>query len=323
MAQDVEHLTLRRSLIPVLTLMLLVLLGAGCSEGPSGPDGHANTTTPSEFPTSTEDEGEASEPPGSPEPTQPGVSPAPSETVGSPEPTGTVVPTGPESLESFQENCERGAGRWRRGQVDYPDRISVELGKGETYNAAVDVRETPLPPDDVVENTGASTFEVVAVQCLLAARLVPVDEGITVGPSGEEDWIYRQFTPDGVVEWAWSVEATTPEAHKLRLDLRPAVRMDGLPNLLETQVSSFSTEVAVTATGIEEASYWFSTQWPLLAGIAAILAAAVLAVAAFGRKLLGPDRFDRIFGRWFARIGGRRSAPDPTPAAEQTPDNLA
>ena len=310
MAQTSRVGTRRRSLV-ALMLLMVVLLGPGACSGAGDDDRDASAT--STLPT---DQHGIDSP--SPTEGEVPVSPAPSGSVVPPRPTPsqTVSPSEPGSFLTFQRDCERGAGRWRPGQVDYPDRLSVQLGRGTTYNAAVDVRDEPLPADDVVENPGSSTSELVAVQCVLGARLVAVDEGIEVAPSPEGEWSYREFTPSGVVEWAWSVTAATPQEHQLRLDLRPAVRMAGLPSVFDTQVSSFTTEVDVGATRLEGASFWFSTQWPLLVGICAVLAAAVLAVAAFGRRLLGEARFNRMFGRLASRLGPRRpksadSPPDP------------
>ncbi len=301
MAQTLRVVTRRRRLMTLLMLMVLLMPGACSGAGDDNQSASETITRPGG--------------PGTDSATEPLASPTSTRTVlpPPPVPSETVSPSEPDSLLSFQRDCERGAGRWRAGQVDYPDQLLVPLGRGTTYNAAVDVQDEPLPPDDVVENTGTSTFELVAVQCVLGARLVAVDEGIAVAPSAEGDWTYREFTPSGVVEWAWSVTATTPQGHELRLDLRPAVRMDGLPNVLDMQVSSFKTDVNVDATRLERASYWFNTQWPLLVGICAVLAAAVLALVAFGRRILGDDRFDRMFGRWVSRVRAPPRSADSKP----------
>ncbi len=192
----------------------------------------------------------------------------------------------------------------------------MALDKGATYNAAVDVNDNLLPPEDIVENNGPVTSELIKVKCVLAARLVAVDEGITVTPPGDGDWVYRAFSPSGVVEWAWAVTATTPETHQLRLDLRPAVRIEGLPSAAtETLVSSFTTDVTVDATRIEAASYWFSTDWDRFAKIVAILAGALAAVLAFGRQLWGKERFDAAIGRWASVLRTRWSSTRSKPGA--------
>lgn len=194
--------------------------------------------------------------------------------------------TGSQDLRAFQAKCEEGAASWRAGQVDYPKDLIVTLGAATTYKAAVDVRDSPHPADEVIENfNGTTTSELVVVQCLLAARLVPVDDDIAVQTPEEGDWVYREFTPTGVVEWAWSVEVSTPASHQLRLDLRPAVRVAEGPTATVTQVSSFTTDVRVESTLLERASQWFETQWPKLAGIAVVLGTAVLGLKSFGTRL--------------------------------------
>ena len=245
----------------------------------------------------------ASSPPPAIDP--PASSPPPS----SPAPTKTPGETDPDSLQSFRQKCEDGVASWRSGQVVRPEKLRLPLARGTTYNAAVDIRDELLPPADLVENNGTLKSELIEVKCILAARLVAVDDGITVTPPGDDDWVYREFPPSGAVEWAWSVTATTPDEHQLRLDLRPAVRLGGLPSAAsETLVSSFTTDVTVDATAIEETSHWFSTEWTNLAKIAGALAAAVTAVVATGRKLMGEDRFNATFGRWFSGLFSRLGA---------------
>jgi hypothetical protein len=233
---------------------------------------------------------------GEPEPTesapsgQPSSSNQPGETTSptsapSPKPSSTNHAV-TDDFVAFQRACEQGANAWRGGQVDYPKTLGVLLGEAATYNAAVDVRDVPLPEQTVIDvPRGKATSEPVAVQCLLAARLTPVDDDIKVADTPEGEWSFREFTPVGVVEWSWSVTATTPADHELRLDLRPAVRLDESPTTPITQLASFTTEVDVKSTALERLAHWFDTQWPLLAGIAAILGAAALAVKRWGANM--------------------------------------
>ena len=73
--------------------------------------------------------------------------------------------------------------------------------------------------------------------------------------------------------------------HQVRLELRPAVRLDGSVGDGSSQLATFTTRVAIQATLIERASYWVDTQGALLKGIAAALGAAVVAVLLWWDKL--------------------------------------
>lgn len=193
----------------------------------------------------------------------------------------------PESaaVENFQRDCESGVNRWRTGQVDYPKELSISVNESVTYNAAVDVREDPLPADEVIVVAGKSGSEQIAVRCTVAAKLVAVGDFMRVDNS--EEWVSQDFTPLGVAEWSWSVSADKPVDQELRLVIRPAVLTAGANGgLLYTQGSGDSsyadtseativTEVKVRGTLLEQLAFWLETQWLLLVAIAGTLAAGV------------------------------------------------
>ncbi|WP_133247558.1 hypothetical protein [Arthrobacter sp. H-02-3] len=183
------------------------------------------------------------------------------------------------TVEAFQRDCENGVQKWRTAQVDYPKELSIAVNDSVTYNAAVDIRDAPLPADDVIVASGSTGFERIDVKCRLAARLTAVGAGIKI--DGDSVMVNQEFTPLGVVEWSWSVTAIQPVDQELRLEVRPAIlvtREDPDPNperLYATDTeASFVTPVKVRATEIDHLKYWFDNQWPLLLGIASALSVA-------------------------------------------------
>jgi hypothetical protein len=190
-----------------------------------------------------------------------------------------LTPGQEKDFATFQQDCEKGVTQWRTGQVDYPSKLSVRVQKSVIYNAAVDLRDDPLPPDKVIDiSSGEPAGEPISVRCRLAAKLLPVGDHIKVNGASEGEWMPRQFTPSGVVEWSWSVTAEKPVDQQLRLALVPAVLIDGGNYAYSSDSeASLTTEVSVEGTLIEEVSYWFETQWPLLAGISVVLAVAISA----------------------------------------------
>jgi hypothetical protein len=241
-----------------------------------------------------------------PLPAEPGSPPTPVPTglpEGSPKPgppptsTPTVAPNDSE-LDAFDRACEIDVHAWRSGQVDYPQEITVPLHESVPYEAAVDVRTDPLPADKVIDaGNGAPGSEPIFVQCRIAARLTAVGDGVSVIDDPENEvggWVYQKFTPLGVVKWSWSIKADKPKDQQLRLELRPATLTRGTPNSPDADFSGnqvpFVTHVAVDATLIQKLSYWFETQWPLLAGIAATLGVAALAVKKWLGDFIGESR---------------------------------
>ena len=217
---------------------------------------------------------------GSPEP-QPPAPGQPADPTPSPSATGdgVLTPGQAKDFETFRQDCEKGVPQWREGQVDYPSKISIRVHEPTTFNAAVDLRDDLLPPDKVIDaQNGELVGEPIAVKCRLAAQLIPVGDHIKVDPASAGNWDLREFSPSGVVEWSWSVSVDKPVDQQLRLILVPAVLIEGGNYAYNRQnEASLTTTVAVEATLIEAISYWFETQWTLLAGIAVVLAAAIVA----------------------------------------------
>jgi hypothetical protein len=196
---------------------------------------------------------------------------------------------GTEELAAFTEQCEDGVDQWRAGQLDFPARLVVRFPGSATYNAAVDAREAALPPDQVIDvGDGGARSTPVHVQCRVGARLVPVGEHLTVEGEGDDDWVYKEWSPLGVVEWSWTVAASEPVDQELRLDLRPAVVADDISTGADTQLS-VTTDVEVRSTVIRQFGHWVQTEWAVLWGSLAVLGGAFLAARAGLRKLRKGD----------------------------------
>jgi hypothetical protein len=211
---------------------------------------------------------------------------------------GHVIGGGPEdSVVAFQQRCAEGVEEWRDARVDYPDRIIVRIEVGANYNAAIDVRSEPLPPDEVIEvGNGTATSEAVLVKCTIAARLSAVGDALEVDDAGNETdagWVLQEFTPSGVVEWSWTVTAHQPVDEALRLELRPAIVVDEGAGDLEyagSSVSSFTTDVHVDASILHHAAHWVDENRPLIWTIGSAIGAAVLAVVLWWRKVRSPGK---------------------------------
>ena len=67
-------------------------------------------------------------------------------------------------------------------------------------------------------------------------RLVSVGGGIDIDPSTDSDggWRYPEFTQSGILEWSWSVTPRTPVPQELRLELKPAAKIDRFTTPLST-----------------------------------------------------------------------------------------
>lgn len=217
--------------------------------------------------------------------------------MGSPLPGGGSAPPpiapDPARLDAFLARCEQGAETWRAGQVDYPRSLPVSMGGSASYVAAVDVRDEPLPAEEVIP--GADPFgEPVAVKCVLAARLTTVGDSLEVD---EQEWIFRSFTPTGVVNWSWSVTARAPGDHDLRLEIEPAVALDDLHRFGSSpNTTTFVTRVSVDATWLQRAGEWWKGNWDVVALIAAAVGAALVGVVKWGGEL--GTTFREALAKW-------------------------
>jgi cytoskeletal protein RodZ len=77
--------------------------------------------------------------------------------------------------------------------------------------------------------------------------------------------------------------------------------------------ADYITNVKVDATVLEKLSYWFGTQWKLLAGIAAVVGAAFLALLAFSSQ--AKEGFFKLFK---PKNAGTAAAPPATPPEKQS-----
>jgi hypothetical protein len=255
-----------------------VLAAAGCGGRVEPSSGTAPNSTGPAVTTGATEPGEGGVPVGPP-PT--GTPSAPSS---SPAPSGGLVPD--EQLSAFVRACEESmdARGWQPGQVSYPRTMTLEVGQEETYNAAVDVRSAPAPPEEVID-AADPTSEPVLVRCVLSARLVPVGDHISVTTDDQgsviDGWSYQTFTPSGTVEWAWTVTADAPEPGGLRLVLRPAAVASDVLTARVSSEQTYETDVEVTGSFLARASHWFDTEFPLLKALAVTLGGVLVGVLAW------------------------------------------
>lgn len=212
------------------------------------------------------------------------------------------TPTG-SAMQSFLEQCERGVAEWSgQGQVDYPEVLRLELDRAGRYAAAVDVRDRPAPPEDLVPD---GTSEEIRVKCIVGARLLEVDDDIvqiTVpDTAGDGGWVYREFTPTGVLQWSWSVTATRPRDTEVTLELRPSIRRDDdgtiVANAEETTLQH--TRVEVSAGMVQRAGSWVDENQ----GYVALLAVAAGSALVWALKSIADVREEgrRAFPTAFRR----------------------
>lgn len=176
------------------------------------------------------------------------------------------------------KNCEDGIQKWRDARVDYPGRLTLELGSVASYIAAVDIRENAILLSEVIPGQSPESAPA-AVKCRVAARLVPIGDAVEVNPP-QDEWVNRFFTPSGVVNWAWTVKAVKPGRQELRLELQPAVvATDGGYVLLASDsiVGNFITSVEIDTSAMDDLKQWFEKTWGVIAAISAALAAAIIA----------------------------------------------
>jgi hypothetical protein len=214
--------------------------------------------------------------------------------------SGAPLPIGleAEQLSAFADECQeslQGVTR-RPGQLDYPATMTVSLGKAAVYNAAIDVRDAPAPPEKMIDAEDPAA-ESVLVKCGVSAKLAAVDGGIEVAASTDETsvdgWYYRSFGPTGVVEWSWAVTARTPDDHTLQLTVRPSLSVSG--QVAYSGQTDVTTKVTTTATWIEKLANWFDTQFSLLKAIGVALGAAIIGFLVFSQQVR--DRIRGLFSK--------------------------
>jgi hypothetical protein len=186
------------------------------------------------------------------------------------------IPADSSALQTFLSRCARGIAQWSgQGQVDYPPVLHLHMDRASTYAAAVDVRDHPAPADELVQGGKA---DPISVKCIVGARLIPTDTDIVdvALPDTARDggWVYREFTPTGVLQWSWSVTARAPHDSDLTLELRPSIRReaDGAIVADAEQTTEQRTRVEVTAGMVQRGSSWVDEN----KGYVAVLGAALI-----------------------------------------------
>ncbi|MEV4051174.1 hypothetical protein AB0J55_08280 [Amycolatopsis sp. NPDC049688] len=178
------------------------------------------------------------------------------------------------------------ASAWRTGQVDYPKTLELKVGTSGVYVAAVDVRDQPAPPTEVIPAPSAVGTRI-AVRCVLNARLSG-DGTLTVDP---DDWTARQFNPVGVLNWSWRVTADETGDHDLVLALQPAVIAEDSGEVIaigdkSRETSTFITKVSVSGSVPQQLGTWWKQNWPAISLVGGGIAGVILASILWGRKVV-------------------------------------
>jgi hypothetical protein len=188
------------------------------------------------------------------------------------------------------------------------------MDEAASFDAAIVIRQVdPTSATDLVD-AADPTEEPVKVQCLVAARLVAVSETIDVeepDEAGDGGWVYQTFTPDGTLEWAWSVTPTTPRDGTVRLEMRPAVKGFEVTEVMRGKTARFSSDVVVEASWLQRAAYWTQHDGKALTVLAAFVGTGLLGLLAFVPKVR-----EAVSGA-FRRGGG--AAPTPLAPAPSPP----
>jgi hypothetical protein len=206
---------------------------------------------------------------------------------------GAEVPR--QVLLDFLDGCRNGLQQWREGQVDYPGTLTVGLDSSSSYIATVNIGPDAAsgPPPRKIPGSSPER-RPVWLQCAVAARLTTTGDNLDID---EDDWVVRTFTPSGVLDWNWSLNGRKLGSQDVRLELQPAVAIaEGgefdIPDS-PTQTAGFVTTVTVTGSWPQLAGKWWGENWPVLAGIAAALGAAVIALVRWRNEVRAAVREGR------------------------------
>lgn len=184
-------------------------------------------------------------------------------------------------LDAYAKRCESRLDRdYQRAVIHYPSSLPASMSRASAYVAALDLRVDPPPSGAVIHSENGVT-ERISVKCVVAARLNPVGTDLDVTPG--DDWQYQEWSPTGVVKFAWSVTPKAPNDGQLQLDVRPAVKGYVVEPSVEP-VATYITDVNVEASPIQELWYWTQSEWKLVAAIAVVFGGAFLGLLRWGKK---------------------------------------
>lgn len=237
---------------PVRALLaesLVVLAVVGCSA--AGPGSRPATSSGSAPPTA-----------GSPS-AEPTTKPSTS-------PTNGPTSSGQDAVAAQLARCEANLESSLVGQVIYPASLDVTKGVGRTYQAAIDITHSTVPPSRRIDAATATTDDVI-VQCEVAARLTGVGDVEVSTPDGDTrgDWWFQGFPASGIVEWSWTVTARTTGNYSLLLELQPAAADNGgrYRSISSTARLSYTTQLVSSGNGWDEFFEWWDKYWGALAGV--------------------------------------------------------
>lgn len=183
--------------LAALSLAGLVVL-SGCGGDADPPSSPGDRTSTGAVPTATPTMGESS--------------PAPSRDVtGSPDSS----PTDP--LSGYRERCLGETRSLDEAEVRFEKEVRLETGDHTQFSV------TLQRPDLLPSASGTPSQGRVHVACIIEARLVSPDSGVSISP---EDWVTDRYVPPTPTTWTWLVTATDPAEAIALLQLRPAILVD-------------------------------------------------------------------------------------------------
>jgi hypothetical protein len=176
-------------------------------------------------------------------------------------------------------------------QVDYPKELSDQLNESVNYVAAVDIHQSPQPPEQIIPGPTPAVGSVT-VGCVLTARLQPpVDKSLSViGENGTDGPVLKKFGGIGILWWNWQVTGLRPGDHQVTLILQPAVAtadnryVAAGSNDYDNPTAPFITTVHVSASTPQLIGQWWSDNWPVISSIATAIGGALIGLVAFSVK---------------------------------------
>lgn len=217
---------------------------------------------------------------------------------------------GPSSvaLTAFEDACAAGVNSGLKGQLVYPERLDLQYHESVNYNVALDVGGNPLPPDQIIDvGEGSATSERVNASCHVQAKLEAVGDHTKIDRSDDSDWVAYDFSPLGVIEWAWTVTADEPVDQSVRLRVRPAVLAG------DSAVYGQNSEVVAT-TSISVHAEWYD-RWAYhatqtAAGLTVTIGAfagLILLLVVKGKEIGKALRLDKAASWVWHRLTARKS----------------
>ena len=222
--------------------------------------------------------------------------------------------TSSSALRAFRDACAAGVDTGLQGRLSYPETLVLQYRESVNYNVALDVARNPLPPDRVIDvGEGKATAEEVKASCHVQAKLESIGDHTKIDGSDDSDWVAYDFSPTGVIEWAWTVTADEPVDQSVRLRVRPAVLAGEALVYGQNSEVVATTSVSVDARWYDTWSYYVTQTAAGVTAMVVTLSALIVLLATKGREVGKALRLDKAVSALRARTKGPRSTSAPAP----------